>query len=84
MNLLFGLGQEVVVRAWWAKGKPVRCSLGSRIDAENCYVRPMEGNPHSRWVKLTDIVGYEPSAPSSPDAKGAPEHAETNGSNEEG
>jgi hypothetical protein len=65
MNLLCGLGQEVVVRAWWARGRPVRCSLGSKVNDTSCYVRPLEGNPHSRWVALKDIVGYEP--PATPD-----------------
>lgn len=47
--------QEVTVIAWWNANKPVICKVGSIMDGY-LYVRPMVGNPHSRIVKITDIV----------------------------
>lgn len=49
-------GDEIMVLAWWANRKPIRCEV--RTVWENMVaVKPLEGNPHMRHVPKDDIVG---------------------------
>jgi len=51
--------QDVTVLAWWNGGKPVHCKIGVVISDNQIYVRPMVGNPHTRLVKIADIVSQD-------------------------
>lgn len=57
------VGQEVLVSAWWANGKLIRCRIGRVSDPtpfpdwkEPFYdVFPQEGNPHVRWLQIVPL-----------------------------
>lgn len=50
-------GQVVIVQAWWNNRKPVRCKISSvSTVVPFSTVQPLEGNPHSRFVRNDDVL----------------------------
>jgi hypothetical protein len=49
------IGDEVRVVAWWAKDRMLRARVLSFLGEDDVAVQPLEGNPHSRYVKRTAI-----------------------------
>ena len=49
----------VVAKPWWCKQlESIPCEVSS-CGMENLTVRPLEGNPHTRSVKWSDLVSVE-------------------------
>lgn len=53
----YSVGMELLIRAWWNNGKTVRCSVIHKSQITDMIeVKPLEGNPHYRSVRISDVV----------------------------
>lgn len=54
----YEVGNWILVKAWWLKGAACRCQIMNVWGTDSNYfdVKPMEGNPHARSIKVADII----------------------------
>lgn len=57
----YTVGTVVFVRAWWNNQKPVKCAVVSApVGYKLITVQPLEGNPHQRSIRATEIIQEKP------------------------
>lgn len=52
-------GDRILVAAWWRGRDSIPCQIIS-VNSYDVIVQPLEGNPHSRYVKREDVLEKMP------------------------